>query len=58
MSPMDRLDHLGDALWQVGRKREARFQWSRALGLDPEEDQVPVIEEKLEKGLHLDPKDI
>ena len=24
-------DHLGDAYWQVGRTREARWQWSRVL---------------------------
>lgn len=31
--------HLGDAYWQVGRQLEARFQWERALGLDPDEDE-------------------
>lgn len=31
--------HLGDAYWQVGRRLEARFQWERALGLDPDEDE-------------------
>jgi len=40
-------DHLGDAYWAVGRKSEARFQWRRALGLSPDVDQVPRIEEKL-----------
>src|SRR3546814_1121544 len=44
-------DHLGDALWQVGRRHEARFQWHRALSLDPKEDQVPLIEKKLEEGV-------
>jgi predicted negative regulator of RcsB-dependent stress response len=29
-------DHLGDAYWAAGRQQEARFQWSRALGLEPE----------------------
>ena len=28
-------DHLGDAFWQVGREREARFQWGQALILEP-----------------------
>lgn len=44
-------DHLGDAYWQVGRYREARFQWERALTFEPEEDEVALIERKLERGL-------
>lgn len=44
-------DHLGDALWRVGRQQEARFQWLRALGLEPEPDTVPAIEKKLKQGL-------
>jgi len=31
--------HLGDAYWQVGRELEARFQWERALGLEPDDDE-------------------
>ncbi|MEE2525271.1 tetratricopeptide repeat protein [Hyphobacterium sp. HN65] len=31
--------HLGDAYWMVGRHLEARFQWERALTLDPDEDE-------------------
>ena len=44
-------DHLGDVYWAVGRLREARFQWRRALSFEPEPDQVPEIEEKLRCGL-------
>jgi Flp pilus assembly protein TadD len=44
-------DHLGDALWKVGRRNEARFQWKRALSMDPEEDLIAEIEEKLDHGL-------
>lgn len=44
-------DHLGDAYWRVGRHREARIQWRRALSLEPEEEVVPVIREKLLHGL-------
>jgi len=44
-------DHLGDAYWRVGRKLEARFQWRRALDLEPEDDQISKIEEKLNNGL-------
>ncbi|MGN1079315.1 MAG: hypothetical protein ACI4TE_03990 [Alphaproteobacteria bacterium] len=46
-------DHLGDVYWRVGRKREARFQWAKALGLKddfPDNDRKRV-ELKLEKGL-------
>jgi len=51
-------DHLGDAFWQVGRKNEARFQWRRALSFDPEKDQVPIIENKIQKGMTTPPEDI
>ncbi len=44
-------DHLGDAYWRVNRKIEARFQWERALTLDPEKDQIPIIKKKLKEGL-------
>ncbi len=47
-------DHLGDAYWRVGRKAEARFQWSRALNFKPEPDQVGQIQGKIEKGLQSD----
>ena len=44
-------DHLGDAYWRVGRKLEATFQWNRALGLNPEEAEIPKIKLKVENGL-------
>ncbi|MBX2806461.1 MAG: tetratricopeptide repeat protein [Hyphomicrobiales bacterium] len=44
-------DHLGDAYWKVGRRLEANYQWSLALGLDPEPEDEAKIREKLEKGL-------
>ena len=47
-------DHLGDAYWKVGRKQEARFQWERALSLDPDAEEIPTIEAKLEDGLAAD----
>ena len=46
-------DHLGDAYWQVGRRREAVFQWSRVLTLDPDADLRAEVERKLENGLPL-----
>jgi Flp pilus assembly protein TadD len=53
LAPTDPVlnDHLGDAYWKVGRRNEARFQWSRALSFEPEPDQLPVIQQKLEQGL-------
>jgi Flp pilus assembly protein TadD len=44
-------DHLGDIYWMVGREREARFQWERALSLDPEEEDADRIRLKLDIGL-------
>ena len=44
-------DHLGDVYWAVGRKREARFQWKRALSFDPEAVEAKKIRKKLEIGL-------
>ena len=44
-------DHLGDAYWANGRQREARFQWRRALTLDPEPAEMPKLETKLRDGL-------
>jgi Flp pilus assembly protein TadD len=44
-------DHLGDAYWQVGRQREAGFQWSRVLTLDPDAERKAGVEKKLVEGL-------
>ena len=44
-------DHLGDAYWRVGRQREARYQWQRALTLEPDDDLIETIKEKLRSGL-------
>ena len=44
-------DHLGDVYWKVGRKREAKFQWRRAISFDPEEKELVRIRKKLEVGL-------
>jgi tetratricopeptide (TPR) repeat protein len=44
-------DHLGDTFWQLGRKREARFQWKKSLNLDPEKNVIEKIKAKLEFGL-------
>lgn len=44
-------DHLGDAYWAAGRRDEARFQWSRALRLDPEPQEAQALARKLEEGV-------
>ncbi len=44
-------DHLGDAYWRTGRRNEARFQWRRALNLDPTPELAVSLETKLTKGL-------
>lgn len=51
--PLDPIinDHLGDVLWMVDRKIEARFQWRRAMSFDPEESDLDRIKRKLEFGL-------
>ncbi|MBX9615356.1 MAG: tetratricopeptide repeat protein [Caulobacteraceae bacterium] len=44
-------DHLGDAYWKVGRRREAGFQWNRVLTLDPDAERRAEVERKLVQGL-------
>ena len=49
-------DHLGDVYWAVGRKREAQFQWKRALSFiefasSDTEAEPDRIRRKLEVGL-------
>ena len=50
-------DHLGDVYWMVGRKREAEFQWHRALSFGPVEKDAVRIRKKLEVGLDQVMKD-
>ena len=50
-------DHLGDAYWWVGRDDEARFQWQRALGLNPKPDIAANLHEKIKRGLIKKSKD-
>ncbi|MEZ5972794.1 MAG: tetratricopeptide repeat protein [Hyphomonadaceae bacterium] len=42
-------DHLGDVYWRLDRRIEARFQWQRALTLNP--DDPEPIQTKLQNGL-------
>lgn len=49
------VDHLGDAYWQVGRRREAQWQWSRVLTLAPDAERRAEVEQKLVNGLSVAP---
>ncbi len=53
LMPVDPIvtDHLGDVYWAVGRKREAEFQWRRALSFEPEPELAERIRRKLQIGL-------
>ncbi|SFR59864.1 TPR repeat-containing protein [Yoonia tamlensis] len=55
LEPVDPVvnDHLGDVYWAVGRTIEARFQWHRALSLNPSETDAARIRDKLDRGLDL-----
>lgn len=44
-------NHLGDAYWRVGRRIEARYQWSRVLTLEPDAKLKAEVEAKLKNGL-------
>ena len=46
-------DHLGDVLWMLGRKREAKFQWKKSLAFKPEPVDQKNTEDKLTFGLNL-----
>lgn len=49
-------DHLGDVYWMLGRKKEANFQWERAIIFNPEPEDRIIIEKKLKDGLQDLPK--
>ena len=53
LMPLDPIvtDHLGDVYWMTGRKREAQFQWHRALSFNPDPKEAARIQRKLNKGL-------
>ena len=46
-------DHLGDVLWMLGRKREAKFQWKKSLAFKPEPGDKKNTQDKLEFGLKV-----
>ena len=53
LMPVDPVvtDHLGDVYWMAGRKREAQYQWHRALSFKPEAKDATRIQRKLDVGL-------
>ena len=53
LMPVDAVvtDHLGDVYWMAGRKREAQYQWHRALSFKPEAKDATRIQRKLDVGL-------
>jgi Flp pilus assembly protein TadD len=44
-------EHLGDTLWKLKRRNEARFQWRKALQFDPEEGRSDIITHKIDNGM-------
>lgn len=46
------IDHLGDVYYKLGRKREAGYQWQRALDYDPTDKERRTIRAKLKGGLY------
>lgn len=44
-------EHLGDVYWRLGRKKEARYQWERALVFKPTAKQEQEIRDKIERGM-------
>lgn len=50
-------DHLGDAYWKAGRKREARFQWQKALDAYDQDKDISKeiskedLKKKIENGI-------
>ncbi len=44
-------DHLGDVLWRLNRRTEARYQWRKALAFDPPQDLKDSLNKKMFSGL-------
>jgi hypothetical protein len=44
-------DHLGDAYWKVGRRLEAKFQWTHAKDSNTEHEDLIKILKKIDNGL-------
>ena len=49
------ISHLGDALWQQGRRIEARFRWRQALALEASAEDKRKLQARLDYGLDAAP---
>ena len=49
---MEITDHLGDAYYKVGRQKEAKLVWERAISLNGDKDLLKKIKTKLEKNFN------
>lgn len=49
------ISHMGDALWQQGRRIEARFRWRQALALDAPAEDKRKLQARLDYGLDAAP---
>jgi len=49
------IGHLGDALWQQGRRIEARFRWREALAFADDADEKRRLQARLDYGLDATP---
>jgi tetratricopeptide (TPR) repeat protein len=57
LEPLDPtvISHLGDALWQQGRRIEARHRWRQALGLGGDDGLQRRLQARLDYGLDAAP---
>ena len=47
------IDHLGDCYFMLNRKREAYFEWNKALKYEKDKSIIRKIKEKIRKHEHL-----
>ena len=47
------IDHLGDCYFMLNRKKEAIFEWNKALKYETDKDRIKKIKEKIRKHEHL-----
>ena len=47
------INHLGDCYFMLNRKREAIFEWNKALKYETNKDIIKKIKEKIKKNEHL-----
>ena len=47
------IDHLGDCYFMLNRKKEAVFEWNKALRYENNKNVIKTIKEKIIKHGHL-----